>query len=63
VPITGPREAGGGLTAEVTLAVRSDSQIADSVREIGEWVESLIDSQINLIWALLETASLGDAPG
>jgi len=27
------------------------------------WVESLIDSQINLICALLETASLGDAPG
>jgi len=45
------------------LAVRSYSQIADSVREIGEWVESLIDSQINLIGALLETASLGDAPG
>ena len=37
-------------------------QIADSVREIGKWVESLIGSQINLICALLETASLGDVP-
>jgi len=32
------------------------------VREIGKWVESLIGSQINLICALLETASLGDVP-
>jgi len=33
------------------------------VREIGKWVESLIGSQINLICALFETASLGDVPG
>ena len=36
---------------------------ADSVRDISKWVESLIDSQINLICALLEAVSLGDAPG
>lgn len=35
----------------------------DSVRDISKWVESLIDSQINLICALLEAVSLGDAPG
>ena len=32
---------------------------ADSVRDISMWVESLINSQINLICALLETASPG----
>ena len=37
--------------------------IADSVRDISKWVESLIDSQINLICALLEAVSLGDALG
>jgi hypothetical protein len=31
-------------------------EIADSVRDISKWEESLIDSQINLICALLETA-------
>ncbi len=41
----------------------SDDLIADSVRDISRWVESLIDSQINLICALLEAVSLGDAPG
>jgi hypothetical protein len=38
-------------------------RIADSVRDVSKWVESLIDSQINLICALLEAVSLGDAPG
>ena len=33
--------------------------IADSVRGMSKWVESLIDSQINLMCALLETASQG----
>jgi hypothetical protein len=35
---------------------------ADSVRNISKRVEWLIDSQINLICALLEIASLGNAP-
>jgi len=35
------------------------NQIADSVRGISKCVESLIDSQINLICALLETVSQG----
>jgi hypothetical protein len=38
--------------------VRTEEHI-DSVRDISKWVESLIDSQINLIWALLETAPQG----
>jgi hypothetical protein len=35
------------------------AHIAGSVRGISKWVESLIDSQINLICALLETAPQG----
>jgi hypothetical protein len=34
-------------------------RIANSVRDISRWVESLIDSQINLIDALLETSPQG----
>jgi len=51
------------VTASAGLTCGEPAQIADSVREIGKWVESLIDRQINPICALLGTASLRDALG
>jgi hypothetical protein len=57
-------KAGGRAWIAVTKDVAVDHRsVPDSVRGTSEWAESLVDSQINLICALFETASLADAPG